>query len=182
MLENYSEDKSLHEIAIIITESVFYIKPDEFILGQTKNLTLGTEFLYTEEPSTWREAEKELAPAFRDFPDTCFCLAVSDGEAGGQYRVLFFNGKWVKQYPEIRYPEFHLNDFEYQASEKIPLESDYDKVAAIIKDVAEKKRSVEGAVGEARALLDLPPLTPDPVEIGFIKKKYYFGDTARCLT
>jgi hypothetical protein len=117
ILENFS-DKSLHEIALVVTESVFYIKPDEFILGQTKELTLGTEFLYTEEPITWREAEKELAPAFRDFPDACFCVFVSDGEDGGQYRTLFFNGKAVTQYPEIRYPEFRLNEFEYETSSK----------------------------------------------------------------
>ena len=122
ILENYS-DKSLYEIAIVVTESIFYIKPDEFILGQTKNLALGTEFLYTEEPITWREAEKDVVPAFRDFPDTCFCLSVSNGEDGGQYRSLFFNGKAVTQYPEIRYPEFHLNEFEYETSEKAPLES-----------------------------------------------------------
>jgi hypothetical protein len=122
ILENYS-NKSLHEIALVVTESVFCIKPDEFILEQTKNLALGTEFLYTEELITWREAEKELAPAFKDFPDTCFCVFVSDGEDGGQYRTLFFNGKAVTQYPEIRYPDFHLNDFEYQSSDKTPLGS-----------------------------------------------------------
>jgi hypothetical protein len=97
ILENFS-DKSLHEIALVVTESV--------------------EFLYTEEPITWREAEKELAPAFRDFPDACFCVFVSDGEDGGQYRTLFFNGKAVTQYPEIRYPEFRLNEFEYETSSK----------------------------------------------------------------
>jgi hypothetical protein len=123
ILENYS-DKSLHEIAIVVTESVFYIKPDTFTLGQTKNLALGTEFLYAEEPITWHEAEKELAPAFRDFPDTCFCLFASDSVNSGQYRMLFFNGKYVKQYPEIRYEDFRPNDFEYQTSRKKSLFGD----------------------------------------------------------
>lgn len=137
ILENYS-DKSLHEIALVVTESVFYVKPDEFILGQTKNLALNTEFLYTEEPLTWREAEKELAPAFRDFPDTCFCVSVSDGEEGGQYRVLFFNGKYVKQYPEIRYEDFRPNDFEYETSDKTPLESEESNVEKVISHACNK--------------------------------------------
>jgi hypothetical protein len=137
ILENYS-DKSLHEIAIVVTESIFYIKPDEFILGQTKNLALGTEFLYTEEPITWREAEKDVVPAFRDFPDVCFCLSVSGGEDGGQYRTLFFNGKSVTQYPEIRYEEFRPNDFEYQASGKAPLESAKNKAEEVISHACNK--------------------------------------------
>ena len=161
IIENYS-NKSLHEIALVVTESVFYIKPDEFILCQTRNLTLGTEFLYTEEPITWREAEKELAPAFRDFPDTCFCVFVRDGEDGSQYRILFFNGKSITQYPEIRYEDFRPNDFEYQASEKTPLGSAEKEVNECITKIVEMVES--GMIAQ-----------PDPVAMDFIKKSL-FGD------
>ena len=176
ILENYSE-KSLHEIALVVTESVFYIKPDEFILGQTKNLALGTEFLYTEEPVTWCEAEKELAPAFRDFPDTCFCLFTSDGENGGQYRTLFFNGKSVKQYPEIRYPDFHINDFEYQSSDKTPLEKIAVTVEKVEKAASEHLSKVidalsKNAFGYASDA-EKEVNEPDPVQLDFIKKSLF---------
>lgn len=133
--------------------------PDDFVLQNCKKLILGVEFLHTpKEPFSWDGMISDLEIAFRDFPDTCFCLSVRDGEDGGQYRVLFFNGKYIKQYPEIRYEEFRPNDFEYQTSDKVSLESDYAKLAAILKGVAEKKRSVEGSINEARQLLDLPPV------------------------
>lgn len=176
ILEDYS-DKPLQEIALAIAKKIEKdISEDDFTLWDAaEGLKLGTNFLTTEEAYTWYFVADDLVPVFSDFPDTCFCLSVSDGEDGGQYRVLFFNGKYVKQYPEIRYEEFRPNDFEYQASEKTSLESDYDKVAAILKDVAEKKRSVKGATSEVRQLLELPPLTADPVELDFIKKSL-FGD------
>lgn len=172
ILENYS-DKSLHEIAIVIAQKVLTVQPENFVLQNTEDLDLGVEFLHTpDDPFSWMYIN-DLLPIFNNFRDTCFCLSVSDGECGGEHRSLFFNGKAIKQYPEIRYPEFHINDFEYQASDKTPLESDYGKLAAILKDVSEKKRSIEGAAGEVRALLDLPPLTADPVELDFIKKSFF---------
>ena len=158
ILENFS-DIPLQEIALIITKKIEKeISADDFTLEDVEDLELGTNFLTTEEPYTWQNVVKDLSPAFTDFPDTCFCLSISEGECGGQYRVLFFNGKAVTQYPEIRYEEFRPNDFEYQTSDKVSLESDYAKLAAILKGVAEKKRSVEGSINEARQLLDLPPV------------------------
>jgi hypothetical protein len=156
ILENFS-DKPLQEIALAVAKKIEKdISEDDFTLwDEAEDLELGANFLTTEEAYTWYFVADDLLPIFKDFPDTCFCLSVSDGECGGQYRALFFNGKYVKQYPEIRYEEFRPNDFEYQASEKTPLGS------------AEK--NVE---------------EPDPVEIDFIKKswQYYFGERTRCLT
>jgi hypothetical protein len=121
ILENFS-DKSLHEIAIVVAELAIR-KQEAFVLQETQLLdVVGIEFLHTpDDVFTWYEAKDDLQPVFDQFPDVVFCLSVSDGEAGGQYRVLFFNGKNIEQYPEIRYPEFHLNDFDYQTSKKEPL-------------------------------------------------------------
>jgi hypothetical protein len=134
ILENYS-DKSLYEIALIATQSV----PEDFLLQNTTQLALGVEFLFTEEAFTWRSIEQDLAPAFREFPDTCFCVSVTDGEESGtDYRILFFNGKTVTQYPEIRYPDFRLNDFEYEASEKTALGSVEKNVEELISKTCNK--------------------------------------------
>lgn len=118
IIENYS-DKPLQEIALAVAKKIEKdISEDDFTLEDVEDLELETNFLTTEEAYTWYFVADDLAPMFADFPDTCFCLSVSDGEGGGQYRVLFFNGKYVTQYPEIRYPEFRLNDFEYETSGK----------------------------------------------------------------
>lgn len=123
ILENFS-DKSLQEIALTVARKIEKeISEDDFTLwDETEELELDENFLTTEEAYTWYFVEDDLLPVFTDFPDTCFCLSVSNGECGGgQYRVLFFNRKYVKQYPEICYPEFRLNDFEYETSDKKPL-------------------------------------------------------------
>ena len=121
IIENYS-DKSLPEIALAVLKKIeSEVSSDDFTLEDVEDLTLGVNFLTTEDPYTWRNIIEDLAPVFVDFPDTCFCLSVSDGEDGGQYRILFFNGKAVEQYPEIIYEEFRPNDFEYQTSKKEPL-------------------------------------------------------------
>jgi hypothetical protein len=125
ILENFS-DKPLQEIALAVTKKIEKeISEDDFTLwDEAEDLELGKNFLTTEEAYTWYFVAEDLAPVFVDFPDTCFCLSVSDGEDGGQYRVLFFNGKTVTQYPEIRYEEFRPNDFEYQTSRKKSLFGD----------------------------------------------------------
>jgi hypothetical protein len=119
ILENFS-DKPLQEIVLAVARKIEKeISEDDFTLwDEAQGLELGTNFLTTEEAYTWYSVAEDLALVFADFPDTCFCLSVSDGEAGGQYRILFFNGKWVKQYPEIHYEDFRPNDFEYQVSAK----------------------------------------------------------------
>lgn len=118
ILENFS-DKPIYEIALQVAELVVY-KQEDFALQNTHQLSIGIDFLHTpEDPFTWGEATYDLQPVFDRFPDTCFCLSVSDGEeSDSSYRVLFFNYKNVTQYPEIRYPDFRINDFEYEASEK----------------------------------------------------------------
>jgi hypothetical protein len=137
ILENYS-DSPLQEIALIITKKIEKeISADDFTLEDVEDLELGTNFLTTEEPYTWQNVVKDLSPAFTDFPDTCFCLSISEGECGGQYRVLFFNGKAVTQYPEIRYEEFRPNDFEYEVSNKIPLGVDPVEIDFIKKSLLE---------------------------------------------
>jgi hypothetical protein len=50
---------------------------------------------------------------------------------------LFFNGKAVTQYPEIRYEEFRPNDFEYEVSNKIPLGVDPVEIDFIKKSLLE---------------------------------------------
>jgi hypothetical protein len=137
ILENFS-DIPLQEIALIITKKIEKeISADDFTLEDVEDLELGTNFLTTEEPYTWQNVVKDLSPAFTDFPDTCFCLSISEGECGGQYRVLFFNGKAVTQYPEIRYEEFRPNDFEYEVSNKIPLGVDPVEIDFIKKSLLE---------------------------------------------
>ena len=132
ILENYS-DIPLQKIALAVAEKIEKeISRDDFTLEDVEDLELGTNFLTTEDPYTWYRVVEDLTPAFIDFPDVCFCLFVSDGEDGGQYRSLFFNGKAVTQYPEIRYPEFRPNDFEYEASDKAPLESTENNVEKVI--------------------------------------------------
>ncbi|QIW88531.1 hypothetical protein [Pseudanabaena phage PA-SR01] len=90
IIENYS-DKPLQEIALAVAKKIEKdISEDDFTLEDVEELELGTNFLTTEEAYTWYFVADDLAPMFADFPDTCFCLSVSDGEGGGQYRVLFF--------------------------------------------------------------------------------------------
>jgi hypothetical protein len=139
IIENYS-DKSLQEIALAVTKKIEKdVSEDDFTLWDAaEGLELGTNFLTTEEAYTWYFAADDLLPTFTDFPDVCFCLSVGDGEGGGQYRVLFFNGKYVKQYPEIRYEEFRPNDFEYQASDKTPLKKAEKEVEEVISHVCNK--------------------------------------------
>ena len=160
ILENYS-DIPLQKIALAVTKKIEKeISADDFTLEDVEELELGANFLTTEDPYTWRNVVEDLAPAFIDFPDTCFCLFVSDGEDGGQYRVLFFNGKAVAQYPEIRYEEFRPNDFEYQTSKKEPLPIIQGKLLPTV----------------TRPPLFLEEATePDPVALDFIKKSL-FGD------
>lgn len=112
IIENFSS-KRLPEIALIIVESITHIRPEEFILKNTKTLDFGVEFLQTEDPFTWYSIAEDLAPAFRDFPDVCFCVSTTSVENMGDYRILFFNGKHSIQYPELRYPEFLYTDFDY---------------------------------------------------------------------
>ena len=156
ILENYS-DKSIHEIALIITQSISYIGSDDFILHGTKELELGTEFLYTEYPFTWHSVKEDLAPAFRDFPDTCFCLSVSAGDdgEGGEYRVLFFNNKAVTQYPEVRYEDFRPNDFEYEASGKTPLKVDESMKGKTFEEFCDKakERGINECIAKAREVI-----------------------------
>lgn len=139
IIENYS-DKPLQEIALAVAKKIEKdISEDDFTLWDAaEELELGTNFLTTEEAYTWHFVADDLAPIFANFPDTCFCLSVSGGEDGGQYRVLFFNGKYIKQHPEIRYPEFSLNEFEYEASNKVPLDSAESKVKKVISHVCNK--------------------------------------------
>jgi hypothetical protein len=160
ILENYS-DIPLQKIALAVTKKIEKeISSDDFTLEDVEDLELGSNFLTTEDPYTWWNVIEDLAPAFTDFPDVCFCLSVSDGEDGGQYRVLFFNGKYVKQYPEIRYEEFRPNDFEYEASKKEPLPIIQGKLLPTV----------------TRPPLFLEEATePDPVALDFIKKSL-FGD------
>jgi len=139
ILENFS-DKPLQEIALVVAKKIEKeISEDDFTLwDEVEDLELGTNFLTTKEAYTWHSVADDLAPMFTDFPDTCFCLSVSDGEDGGQYRILFFNGKAVTQYPEIRYEDFRPNDFDYQASAKTPLESAENNVEELISKTCNK--------------------------------------------
>lgn len=174
ILENYSE-KSLHEIALVVTQKVLAVQPEIFVLQNTENLDLGVEFLHTPEASFGWMYINDLFPIFNNFRDTCFCLAISDSECGGEHRALFFNGKSVKQPPEIRYPDFHINDFEYQASSKKELPPIVAKLKPVevrqpipIKSLGE---SMFGYASDAEKEVN----EPDPVELDFIKKSL-FGD------
>jgi hypothetical protein len=160
ILENYS-DIPLQKIALAVTKKIEKeISSDDFTLEDVEDLELGTNFLTTKNPYTWHYVATDLAPVFADFPDTCFCLSVVSSENGGQYRVLFFNDKAVLQYPEIRYPEFRLNDFEYETSKKEPLPIIQGKLLPTV----------------TRPPLFLEEATePDPVALDFIKKSL-FGD------
>ncbi|MCA2594023.1 MAG: hypothetical protein IM526_02530 [Microcystis sp. M38BS1] len=177
ILEDYSE-KPLQEIALAVTKKIEKeISADDFTLEDIEDLELGTNFLTTEEPYTWRNVVEDLAPAFTAFPDTCFCLSVSDGEDGGQYRTLFFNGKAVTQYPEIRYPDFHINDFEYQSSDKTPLEKIAVTVEKVEKAASEHLSKVidalsKNAFGYASDA-EKEVNEPDPVQLDFIKKSLF---------
>jgi hypothetical protein len=155
ILENYS-DKSLAEIALCVAAKIVKTAP-EILLKNCNNLSLGVNFLDIPEPydsTTWDDMEI----AFQDFPDTCFCVSVSEEDT--QYRVLFFNGKAVTQYPEIRYEEFRPNDFEYQTSKKEPLPIIQGKLLPTV----------------TRPPLFLEEATePDPVALDFIRKSL-FGD------
>ena len=177
ILENYS-DKSLHEIALIITQSVSYIGADDFILHNAKKLELSTEFLYTEYPFTWHSVKEDLAPAFCDFPDTCFCLSVSAGDdgKGGEYRVLFFNNKAVTQYPEVRYEDFRPNDFEYQASGKIPLKVDESMEGKTIEELCDEaiERGINERISKMCSMIESGSIDePDPVVIDLIKQNLF---------
>ena len=122
ILENYT-DTSNHQIALVLVEtlqnSINFNGIFEVI--DASELEIGSPFLrtteYTNFPKSFRD---DFLNIFTNFPDVCFCLFFidEDNDTASDYRVLFFNGKAVTQYPEIRYPEFHVNDFEYEASEK----------------------------------------------------------------
>lgn len=174
IIEDYS-DKPLQEIALAVAKKIEKdISEDDFTLwDEAERLGLGTNFLTTEEEFTWRSVAEDLAPIFSQFPDTCFCLSVGDGEDGGQYRVLFFNGKYVKQYPEIRYEEFRPNDFEYQASKKKSLlEQQFAEVEK--KNRAEREVVTERLIKIAGMADDVSPDSPP--------KQGNFAETIRKIT
>ena len=171
ILENFS-DKPLQEIALVVAKKIEKeISEDNFTLwDDAVNLEVGTNFLTTEQSYTWYFAADELLPILKDFPDTCFCLSVSDGECGGQHRVLFFNGKWVKQYPEILYEEFRPNDFEYQASKKKSLlEQQFAeveterliKIAGMADDVSPDSPPKQGNFAETIRKITNPQINTD---------------------
>jgi len=122
ILENYT-DKSIHQIALLIVEALQNSLNfrDLFELTDAAELEIGSVFLQSveavESPEYFPE---DFLGVFINFPDVCFCLSVLDDcdDTASDYRLLFFNGKSITQCPEIRYPEFHVNDFEYEASEK----------------------------------------------------------------
>lgn len=126
ILENYT-DKPIHQVALLIAEVLQNSLNFRglFELTDTSELEIGSVFLQSVEAVESPEYfPKDFLGVFINFPDVCFCLSVLDDcdNTASDYRVLFFNGKLITQYPEIRYPEFHVNDFEYEASEKITLE------------------------------------------------------------
>jgi hypothetical protein len=184
ILEDYSE-KPLQEIALAVTKKIEKeISADDFTLEDIEDLELGTNFLTTEEPYTWRNVVEDLAPAFTAFPDTCFCLSVSDGEYGGQYRTLFFNGKAVTQYPEIRYEEFHPNDFEYQASEKTALEKIAIAVEKIENAASKHLNKMRESLGESMFgyASDVEKEVADDVSPDSPPKQGNFAETTRKIT
>lgn len=148
ILENYT-DTFNHQIALVLVEtlqnSINFNGIFEVI--DASELEIGSPFLrtteYTNFPKSFRD---DFLNIFTNFPDVCFCLFFidEDDETASDYRVLFFNGKAVTQYPEIRYPEFHVNDFEYEASNKVvlptvaPLEPMFGKILQMQKKADER--------------------------------------------
>ena len=185
ILENYT-DKSIHQIALLIVEALQNSLNfrDLFELTDAAELEIGSVFLQSveavESPEYFPE---DFLGVFINFPDVCFCLSVLDDcdDTASDYRLLFFNGKSITQCPEIRYPEFHVNDFEYEASEKITLEP-----VPTEKEVPERMagKTAEELYDEAKERIDMIcnmirqgviPLSKDSAILNLIRKNLY-GD------
>ena len=80
--------------------------------------------LKNEEPFDWLELQAEMLYVSKLIPDVCFCVTefpTEDVAYVTQCRHIFYNGKCVTQEPEIIYPHFSINNFEYETSDKIAL-------------------------------------------------------------
>jgi hypothetical protein len=121
ILENNSND-SLQKLFLILL-AAFNNTGYNFV-SDGEPYTLDSELLSNEEPFDWYDIESDLQSLSAIIPDVCFCVTVKPAEVNygwGESRILFYNGKSVQQEPEIIYPRFSLNDFEYETSDKQPL-------------------------------------------------------------
>lgn len=108
--------------------------PDNEILQEVENNLKNNKILYTlfhigyyliqdfQFESRWlnnKTLDDILIELSRNFSGVCFTKNVY--LTNGEYRILYFEGKTLEQKPEIIYPQFHLNTFMYDTSDKLTL-------------------------------------------------------------
>jgi len=81
------------------------------------NPALDETFLMSDDDYRWGTIKEDLLPLSKIYPDVCICVT-EYSEEGYESRFLFYGGKCVQQYPELIYPLFTPNNFEYWTSDK----------------------------------------------------------------
>jgi hypothetical protein len=118
-LDNHT-DIPLHQIANTIENNLPVLTYLTFE-RRVDNPALDETFLKSEDDYVWRTIKEDLLPLSKIYPDVCICVTETPRYYKGdgcESRFLFYGGKCVQQYPELIYPLFTPNNFEYWTSDK----------------------------------------------------------------